>query len=306
MSAYLLKRVAWLIFMVVGVSVLVFMTMHLAPGDPAQLVAGMDAPPETIELIRKDLGLDRPVWTQYVQYLSRVLQGDFGRSLHSKTPVVEQLVLRLPVTIKLASLALLFGVPLGIAAGVTSATRHRSIFDHISMVVALVGASVPVFWLGLIMLYLFSVKLGWFPVAGGSGWKYLILPAVALGARPAALISRLTRTSLLEVLGEDYVRTARSKGLPERLVIYKHALRNAMTTVVTAIGVQAGVLLGGSVVTETVFGLPGMGRMMVTSILNRDFPMVQAPLLIFAFSFMLVNLLVDLAYSVIDPTIRYA
>jgi ABC-type dipeptide/oligopeptide/nickel transport system permease component len=292
--------------MMFGISVLVFLTMHLAPGDPAQLVAGLDAPPEVVERIRKDLGLDRPIWVQYAEYAKRVLKGDFGRSLHSKTRVSEQLIVRLPVTIKLALLALGFGLPLGIVTGVISATRHQSWFDHVAMVVALIGASVPIFFLGLLLLLLFALNLGWFPISGGTGLKYLVLPAITLGTRPAALISRLTRTSMLEVLREDYIRVARSKGLTERVVVYKHGLRNALTTVITAIGVQMGVLLAGSVVTEAVFGLPGIGQMMVGSILNRDFPMVQAPLLIIAAWIMLVNLMVDILYTVIDPTIRYS
>ena len=306
MWAYLASRLVWTVLMMVGISILVFLTMHLAPGDPAHLVAGLDAPPEVVERIRKDLGLDRPVWAQYVEYVRRVLKGDFGRSLHSKTRVSEQLTVRLPVTIKLALLALGFGLPLGIVTGVISATHHRSWFDHIAMVVALVGASVPIFFLGLLLLMLFAMQLGWLPVSGGTSLRYLVLPAITLGTRPAALISRLTRTSMLEVLREDYIRMARAKGLAERVVTYKHALRNALTTVITAIGVQMGVLLAGSVVTEAVFGLPGIGRMMVSSILNRDFPMVQAPLLMIACSFMLVTLLVDVVYTMIDPTIRYS
>jgi peptide/nickel transport system permease protein len=291
--------------MLFGVSVAVFMTMHLAPGDPAQLVAGMDAPPETIELIRKDLGLDQPIWVQYQQFITKVLRGDFGRSLHSKTKVSEQLVVRLPVTIRLALIAMVLGMPMGVVAGVIGATHHRSWFDHASMVLALTGASVPTFWLGLLLLALFAVRLGWFPVAGGVSLSYLILPAVTLGTRPAALVSRLVRSGLLEVLREDYVRTARAKGLSERVVIYRHALRNALIPVITTVAVQMGTLLAGSVITESVFGLPGIGNMMVTAILNRDFPMVQAPLLVIAVWFMLINLTVDIAYVTLDPRISY-
>lgn len=303
---FLLRRIGWMLVMMLAVSLLVFLVMHLAPGDPAQLVAGMDAPPETIELIRKDLGLDKPIWVQYYQYVTRIVQGDFGKSLHSKTPVYEQLTIRLPITLKLAFYALAFGVTVGLLSGIIAAVKHHSLFDYVGMVFALVGASVPVFWLGFIMLYVFSVQLGWLPVSGGTSWQFFVLPAIALGARPAALISRLTRASLLEVLGENYIRTARSKGLAERIIVFKHALRNAIMTVVTAIGVQMGVLLAGSVVTEAVFGLPGIGQMMVNSILNRDFPMVQAPLLLVAWFFMIINLFVDIVHTIIDPRIRYA
>lgn len=299
------RRLAWTVVLMLGASFLVFMTLHLAPGDPAQVIAGEDAPPETIALIREHLGLDQPIVVQYGRYLYRVLQGDFGRSMHSNTPVVTQLAVRIPVTIKLSIFALLVGLPIGLLSGIVSAVYPRTAFDQLSMVVSLIGASLPVFWFGLMLLYVFSVQLRWFPVSGGTSIDYFVLPAVALGLRPAATIARLTRTSLLEVLGEDYIRTARAKGLGRQIITLKHGLRNAAIPVVTAIGVLLGGLLAGSVVTEVVFGLPGLGAMLVTNILNRDFPMVQAPLLLIAVMFALVNLVVDLSYGLLDPTIQY-
>lgn len=304
MFAYMSKRLILTVGTLVGVSILVFLTMHLAPGDPAHLVAGMDAPPETIELIRKDLGLDRPLSVQYLSFMKRILHGDFGRSLHSKTRISEQIRTRLPLTIKLALLSMVFGLVLGLITGMISATHHRSWFDNLSMIIAMVGTSMPIFWIGLLLMLFFSIRLDWLPILAKNDWRMWVLPTVALGTGPAGLISRLTRSSMLEVLGEDYVRTARSKGLSERVVVYKHALRNAMVPVVTTVGVQLGTLLAGSVITETVFGIPGLGEMMISGIMNRDFPMVQGPLLIIAVGFMLINLMTDLLYCVIDPTIR--
>lgn len=304
MLAYISKRLFWTVTTLLGVSLLVFLTMHLAPGDPAHLVAGMDAPPETIELIRKDLGLDQPLHVQFVRWMGRIMRGDFGRSLHSKTKISEQIASRLPTTAKLAGLSMIFGLILGLTTGMVSAIRHRSWFDNVSMVVAMMGTSMPIFWLGLLLMLVFAIRLDLLPVMARGDWRMWVLPTIALGTGPAGLISRLTRSSMLGVLGDDYVRTARSKGLSERIVIYKHALRNAMIPVVTTVGVQLGNLLAGSVVTETVFGLPGIGEMMISGIMNRDFPMVQGPLLIIATSFLLINLITDLLYCVIDPTIR--
>lgn len=305
MWAYLIRRLTWLVFMAVGVTFLVFMTMHLAPGDPARLVAGQDAPQATVELVRQQLQLDRPILVQFGSYVSRLVQGDLGRSLHSRTLVSDQLSVRLPITIQLALFALAIAVTIGVLAGVATAVYRNTWFDHATMVLSFIGASMPVFWLGLMLMLYFSVQLRWFPVAGLGGFASLVLPAVTLGLRPAAMISQLTRSALLDVLHEDYVRTARAKGLSEVIVIFKHALRNALITVITAVGVLLGGLLAGSVVVEVVFGLPGLGDMLISSIMNRDFPMVQAPLLFIAITFTLVNTVVDLLYGVVDPTIRY-
>lgn len=305
MWTFVARRIFWTIFLVLGASFLVFLTLHLAPGDPAHLIAGENAPPETIARIRERLGLNQPIHVQYGRYLVRVLHGDFGRSLHSDAPVANQLLVRIPVTVTLALYAMLVGLPIGLIAGIIAAVHPRTLFDQLSMVLSLIGASLPVFWFGLLLLYTFAVKLRWFPVSGGTTLEYFVLPAIALGLRPAATIARLTRASLLEVLSEDYVRTAHAKGLAQSIVILKHGLRNAAIPVVTAIGVLLGGLLAGSVVTEVVFGLPGLGSMLVTNILNRDFPMVQGPLLLIAGMFTLVNLLVDLSYGILDPTIQY-
>lgn len=305
MWLFVSRRTLWALALMLGACFLVFLTLHLAPGDPARTIAGEDAPPETIALIREHLGLNEPIYVQFGKYLSRVIRGDFGRSLYSGTPVAIQLQVRIPVTVKLAALAMLIGVPVGVVAGVLAASYPRTLLDHLSMGLSIVGASLPVFWLGLLLLYVFAVQLRWVPVSGGTDLGHMLLPAITLGLRPAAMIARLTRSGLLEVLDEDYIRTARSKGLGKAVVVFKHALRNAAVVVITAIGVLAGSLLAGSVVTEVVFGLPGLGSMLVTNILNRDFPMVQGPLLLIAAMFAFINLLVDLTYGFLDPRIQH-
>lgn len=303
--SYFAQRAAWLVFMAAGISFLVFMTMHFAPGDPARLVAGQDASQETVELVRQQLQLDRPLLVQYGSYISRAMQGDLGRSLHSRTPVIEQLRVRLPITLQLAAFAFVIALIVGVLAGIVSAVYRNTWLDQLSMVLSFVATSMPVFWLGLLLMLYFSIQLRWFPVEATSGFASLVLPAVTLGLRPAATIAQLTRNALLEVLHEDYIRTARAKGVSERSVIFKHALRNALITVITAVGVLLGGLLAGSVVVEVVFGLPGLGDMLISSIMNRDFPMVQAPLLFIAITFTLITTVVDMLYGVIDPTIRH-
>lgn len=303
--SYFAQRAAWLVFMAAGISFLVFMTMHFAPGDPARLVAGQDASQETVELVRQQLQLDRPLLVQYGSYIARALQGDLGRSLHSRTPVIDQLRVRLPVTLQLAAFAFAIALAVGVLAGIISAVYRNTWLDQLSMVTSFIATSMPVFWLGLLLMLYFSIQLRWFPVAATSGFASLVLPAVTLGLRPAATIAQLTRNALLEVLHEDYIRTARAKGVSERSVIFKHALRNALITVITAVGVLLGGLLAGSVVVEVVFGLPGLGDMLISSIMNRDFPMVQAPLLFIAITFTLITTIVDMLYGVIDPTIRH-
>jgi ABC-type dipeptide/oligopeptide/nickel transport system permease component len=288
-----------------GVTFIIFAMVRLIPGDPAQVIAGEQATRETVEAVRRSLGLDQPIPVQYARFLIDLLSGDMGRSVRTYRPVVRELADRFPNTIELTLAAMLVASLIGITAGVVSATRQNRWPDTLSMLLALGGVSMPVFWLGLMLILLFSVILGWFPPVGRGTWTQLVLPSITLGAASAAIVARMTRSSLLEVLREDFVMTARAKGLAERLVIYKHALKNAMIPVVTVMGLQVGTLLSGAVLTETVFAWPGIGRLIVESILARDYPVVQGAVLLTALTFVFVNLAVDLVYSVLDPRIRY-
>ena len=290
---------------VLGVTIVVFSILHLAPGCPTTLMLGDHASPEAIEELRNRLGLDDPIPVQYFRWLSGVVRGDFGRSIHTRQLVGEMILQRLPATIELALTAMILSLLIAIPVGIISAVKQYSIFDHAGMVGALLGVSMPVFWQGLMMILIFSFLLGWFPISGRGGLEHLILPAITLGTSQAALVARLTRSSMLEVIRQDYVTTARSKGLVERIVIIKHALKNALIPVVTIVALQLPVLFGGAVITETVFAWPGMGRLIVTSIFTRDFPVVQAAVLIMAMIVILCNLLADILYIVLDPRIRY-
>jgi len=300
-----------MIGVLVGVSVFVFLLLQLAPGNPALLIAGPDAPPETLRAIERELGLDQPIYVQYWRYLERVLHGDLGKSLRSRLPVSFEVARAFPVTFQLTLVATFFSVVVALPLGVTSAVHQNTWLDSGTMFLALIGISMPVFAVGLILMWVFGFYLGWLPISGFSplttveGWRSIILPAVTVSSASIATMARLTRSSILEVLRQDYVRTARAKGLGEKVVIYKHALRNAMLPVVTVIGLQIGGLLGGAVVTETIFALPGMGRLAVKAIEGRDFPLVQGLVLLIAVIFALTNLVVDIFYALIDPRIRY-
>jgi peptide/nickel transport system permease protein len=309
---YTIKKLMASIPVLLGVSVMVFMIMHLTPGDPARIIAGPEAYEEDIEAIREKLGLNDPIHVQYLRFLGNAVQGDFGTSLRSGRVVSQELLNRFPFTIELAFFALVFAAVPAVFLGVMAAVRRNSIFDTVSMSTSLIGLSMPNFWLGIMLMLLFALKLGWLPPSGRGGpiwtlegFKHVILPALTLGISAMATIARLTRSSMLEVLSLDYVRTARSKGLSERIVIYRHALRNAMIPVITILGLQMGFLLGGSVITETVFNWPGVGVQLVQGINSRDFPVVQGGVLLVASVFVFVNLLVDLMYGLIDPRIRY-
>ena len=304
MTAYLIRRLSALIVVLFGVSIIVFAMLHFIPGDPAALLAGEDASSEDIEQIRKNLKLDRPLYVQYLTFIGKACVGDFGTSLRTYREVSEELAVRFPRTLILAVLSLCISVIIGMPAGIISATRQYSIFDYSSMLVAIIGVSMPTFWSGLLAMYLFSVKLGWFPTAGSGTFRHVVLPAATLGLSAAAIIARLTRSTMLEVLHNDYIRTARSKGLAEFRVIWKHALKNAMIPTVTIIGLRFGYLMAGAVVTETVFAYPGLGMFLVESIRWRDYPVVQGAILLIAASFVLVNLLVDLSYALLDSRIR--
>jgi peptide/nickel transport system permease protein len=312
---YLARRLVLLLPVLVGVSIIIFMVLHLSPGDPAEIMLGSQATKEDLTRLRADLGLDEPLHVQYVRWLGHVARGDLGRSLWMKRPVLGEVLTRLRATLLLTASALLLSTTVGIALGVAAAMRPHSMLDRVSAVASLFGASMPSFWLGIVLMVIFALWLGWLPASGmyapHSGGdlrdllSHLVLPAVTLAAASVTIVARLTRSAMLESLEQDYVRTARAKGVSERAVVLRHGLGNALVPIVTVVGVQAGYLLGGAVLTETVFAWPGVGTLMVQGILARDFPLVQGCVLVVALSFVLVNLAVDLLYAWLDPRIRY-
>jgi len=301
---YVLGRLLHLVPTLIGVSFVIFLVLRLTPGDPARLLVPTDATEADVQRVRGELGLNDPIYVQYGRFVGAALQGDFGRSFRTRRPVTQELASRMPATIQLALASLAISLVLGIATGVVSSMRQYSLLDHATMILTLLGVSVPGFWLGLMLMWLFSVKLGWLPTTGYGTWQHLVLPAVSLGAASTAIIARMTRSSLLEVLRLDYIRTARAKGLRPNRVVLVHALRNAMIPTITIVGLQLGGLLAGAVITETVFAWPGVGRLLVDAVSNRDYTVVQATTLFFALIFMLTNLLVDLSYAYVDPRIR--
>lgn len=308
MSQYLFRRLILAVPVIVGVSIAVFLMMHLIPGDPAlAMLRGQPTVTEAdIDRVRHQLGLDDPIPVQYLKYAGRAVRGDFGQSVHSHRPVLEMIGEQAWATIQLALAAMVIAVVLGVTLGTISAVRQNSWVDSLSMLVALFGVSMPSFWFGLLLIYVFSLKLGWFPITGQGGVERLILPAVALGMDFSAITARLVRSNLLEVLRQDYVLSARAKGLRDRVVVSRHALRNAMIPVLTIVGLQLGNLLGGAVVVETVFAREGIGRLAITAILSKDFPLVQGIVLLSAVVYVAVNLAVDLTYALFDPRIHYA
>ena len=306
MIRYILRRIVLLIPLLFGVSILIFVIIRLIPGDPARLALGAEATEDQVQLMRRQWGLDQPLPVQYAYWIGHALQGDWGRSTVSRVPASDEIGLRLPATLRLAACSVLIACVLGVGFGVLAAVRHNTWLDRLSMVIALLGVCTPSFWLGLMLILVFSVQLGWLPSFGQGGLDHLLLPSLTLGAGAAALIARVTRSSLLEVMSADYLRTARAKGLAEHLVVGRHALRNALIPVVTLLGLEFGGLLAGAIVTETVFAYPGIGLLLVNSIGNRDFAVIQPALLLFAFQFVLVNLVVDILYAVVDPRITYA
>jgi len=306
MSAYIQGRLVTLVPVLIGVSIAVFLMLHLTPGDPARMVAGMDATPEQVDRVRHLLGLDQPLYRQYFGYVGRLLQGDMGRSIITHDRVIDDLWPRYQATVELTVAAMAVSVGLGLFIGIASAVRQYSVLDNALSVVALVGISIPAYWLGLMLIVAFSLRLRWFPVAGMGGLAHLVLPAVTLGAFAMAIVARMTRASMLDVLGQDYIQTVRAKGVREGRLLIRHALKNALIPILTVIGLQAGQLLGGAVLTESVFAWPGIGRFMVDAIQARDFTIVQGGVLLTALTFVLINLLVDLLYSAVDPRIKYA
>ena len=304
MSRYVIKRLVMLIPVLIGVTFLVYFIISLSPGDTAAMLAGEDADAATIEALRHELGLDQPVPIQYARYMLNLLQGDMGESYKTGRPVTNMIVSCFPNTAKLAFWSILVAVGIALPIGIISATKLYSMFDNVGMVVALIGVATPNFWLGLMMIILFSLNLGWLPSGGSKGWSSYIMPAITLGTGDAALITRMTRSSMLEVIRADYIRTARAKGVPENKVVYQHALRNALIPVVTAIGLQFGSLLGGATLTETVFAWPGIGRSTVDSIKTKDTTQVLGNIIVLTITFSCVNLLVDILYAFIDPRIK--
>jgi peptide/nickel transport system permease protein/oligopeptide transport system permease protein len=305
MTTYIARRLLTVIPTLLGVLLAVFLMVRLAPGDPAQLLAGEFATPETLADIRQRFGLDQPWHVQLGLYAVNVAQGDLGQSVRTRKPVTYELSQYFPNTLRLTLGAMLVALLIGIPSGIIAAIRPGTIFDLLAMLGALIGVSMPVFWFGLMAILIFSVQLGWFPVAGTGTLWHLVLPAITLGTGTAAILARMTRSAMLEVLSQDYIRTARAKGLAGRVVVFKHALRNALIPVVTITGLQFGGLLEGAVITETVFAWPGIGQLLVGSILARDYPVVQGAVLLIAVAFILINLVVDLLYGAIDPRIRY-
>jgi glutathione transport system permease protein len=305
MLNYFLKRFLGVIPTMLIVAVLVFLFVHLLPGDPARLAAGPEADQATVELVRKDLGLDRPMHEQFVRFFTNALQGEFGTSLRSKRPVSDEIGERFLPTLYLTLTSMVWAVIFGMTIGISSAVWRNKWPDRLGMTLAVSGISFPAFALGMLLMEIFSVQLGWLPSIGADSWKHYILPSLTLGAAVAAVMARFTRASFIEVLQEDFVRTARAKGVRETVVVIKHTLRNAMIPVVTMMGLQFGFLLGGSILVEMVFNWPGLGRLLVDAVEMRDYPVIQAEVLLFSLEFILINLVVDLLYTVINPTIRY-
>ncbi len=306
MKTYILRRVAQSALTLLGVSVLVFVILRVLPGDPARMLLPDGAPESAVAELNRQLGLREPLIVQYGLFLRSVARGDFGQSFQYRAPALRVVVERLPATVQLTVAAMLVTIAAGVSLGIGTAVRRGTRYDVAGTILAVLGQSLPNFWLGIMLILLFGVALRWLPTSGFAGWTSLVLPAVTLAAFPTALVARLTRSSMLEILNRDYIRTGRAKGLAERSVVLRHALRNAAIPVLTVIGLQIGALLGGAVITESVFAWPGMGKLIVDAIFFRDFPVVQTVLILSATVFVAINLLVDLLYTVIDPRIRYS
>ena len=304
MLKFTMKRLVYLVLVLVGVSFLVFLLLYMTPGDPVRMMLGESATPEAQAELRLELGLDDPFLVQYGRYIKNiVVHQDLGTSYSTRRPVLDEIMTVFPNTVKLATAAIIIAVILGTFLGIVSAVRQNSLLDNAVMVLALIGTSAPIFWIGILMIILFSVNLGWLPPSGFGSFKQLIMPALALGMQSTAVVARMTRSSMLEVIRQDFVKTARAKGQKESVVIMKHVFRNALIPVITVVGLQFGTLLGGAMLTEVVFSIPGVGRLMIEAIKQRDFPIVQGSVLCVAACFSLVNLAVDLLYAVVDPKV---
>ena len=307
MATLIVRRILGLIPVVVAISILVFLMIHLIPGDPVAMMLGeAGVSQEAVDNVRQQLGLNDPLWVQYRRFALNALHGDLGRSMLQNRKVEDLIAAQLPATMELTMAGLVLAVLSGLVIGVIAAVRQNTWVDSSSMVVALLGISMPSFWLSLLLIFLFSLRLGWLPATGRGGFVRLIMPSIALGFGVAALLARMVRSSMLDVLSQDYVRTARAKGLSERVVVYKHALTNALIPVVTVVGLEFGRLMSGAVVIETVFARAGIGRLTVTAILSKDYPLVQGAVLVSALVYLAANLIVDISYAWIDPRIRYS
>ena len=334
MFNYILRRLILLIPLLLAISVVVFFMIHLIPGDPVQIMLGDKGTEEDAARLRSELGFDEPLPVQYFKFLSNLVRGDLGRSIRNRNPVINEIGAAFPATIELTVLSMIFASIIGIAAGIVSAIKQYSIIDNLTMVGALLGISMPVFWVGMMLMLIFGARLGWLPISGRisrvtdleiitnfylldsiltqnwaalrSTFSHLILPAITLATIPVAMIARMTRSTTLEILNQDYIRTARAKGLPEKVVILKHVLKNSLIPVVTIIGLQFGSFLGGAVLTETVFARAGVGRLLINGILGRDFPVIQGAVIFIASFFIFINLVVDILYSYLDPRIHYS
>jgi glutathione transport system permease protein len=305
MLNYFLKRLLGLIPTLLIVAVLVFLFVHMLPGDPARLAAGQEADEQTVAMVRHELGLDKPLPQQFVNFFTHMLQGDFGTSIRTRRPVSTEIAERFFPTVMLTVTSMVWAVIFGMGIGIVSAVFRNQWPDRIGMTLAVSGISFPAFALGMLLMQIFSVQLGWLPTVGAATWKHYILPSITLGAAVAAVMARFTRASFVEVIQEDFVRTARAKGVAEYGVVFKHTLRNALIPVVTMMGLQFGFLLGGSILVEAVFNWPGLGRLLVDSVQMRDYPVIQTLVLLFSLEFILINLVVDVLYGYINPTIRY-
>ena len=313
MISYIARRLILIVPVLIGVSILAFLMTVLAPGDPAAIMAGPQASQSDIENLRTKLNLDKPIHIRYFTFLKGILTFDLGQSVQSQKPVSEMLLTRYPNTLVLATASMIIATLVGLITGIISGVKQYSIFDYTSMFVALIGISFPTFWIGLVLMYIFSVKLGILPVSGLpaewwtiDGLRHLILPAITLGVYSAALIARMTRSSILDILQNDYIRTAKAKGVKGKRIVFKHILKNAFIPVITVIGLNFGRLLAGTVITESVFGINGIGRLAVRAINTRDFPVVQGCVLMIAFTFVFINLIVDILYAFLDPRISYS
>jgi peptide/nickel transport system permease protein len=305
MIKYIARRLLLFIPVILGVTFIVFTLLQMTPGDPAEMILGQGATPDTVAQLRHQMGLDKPFIVQYFLYLDRmILHQDIGVSYVTKLPVFDSIMSCMPYTVKLALCAIIVGMVFGIPIGIVSAVKQYSMFDALSMILALIGLSMPVFWLGLLLIILFSVQLHWLPASGFDSFRSMILPSLALGAQSVAIFARMTRSSMLEVVRQDYIRTVRAKGQKELAIIFGHTLRNSLIPIITIVGLQFGTLLGGALLTESVFSIPGVGRLMVDSIKSRDYPIVQGGVLFIAICFSAVNLVVDLIYAYVDPRIK--
>ncbi|QKE71659.1 ABC transporter permease [Arthrobacter citreus] len=304
MTQYILNRIVSAIIVIFGISILSFFLIHLIPGDPVKIMLGLNASPEQVAKLTHHLGLDKPLLVQYLQYINNVFHGDFGTSLKTGRPVLTEILDRFPETIKLAAIGMVFAVIIGIALGILAAKYKDTIIDTFCTGLATLGVSIPSFWLGILLILVFSVKLSWFPIADGTGLRSLILPAITLGVVMSTMISRLTRNGMVEVLSNDFIRTARSKGLEERHILFRHAFRNVLIPIITVIGLQIAALLGGTVIIEQVFNWPGLGTLSIGAIMSRDFPMIQGTVLFMGAVYVSVNILVDIVYSLIDPRVK--